>query len=95
MTGQTAAATLTVLGVERVAGRGRLIALACVEIELDGIPILLQGVKVTKLPSGGMKCDAPCYRDPDGSWLPAVVLPADLAKGIADEVFAAMASGAL
>lgn len=48
----TTPATLTVLGVERVAGAGRLIALAVVEVEVGGIPFLLQDVKIVRRPDG-------------------------------------------
>jgi len=89
--GPTTTATLTVHRVDQVHGKSRLLAFAVVEIELDGIPILLQGVQVRCRDGGGLSCDAPCFRGPDGRWLPAVVLPPDLAQALADEVFAAMA----
>lgn len=87
MTEETTTASLEVLAVEPVSGKGRLLALATVALVLDGVEIVLQGVKVTEQPGGGMKCDAPTFRHPDGAWYPAVVLPPELGKAIADEVF--------
>jgi stage V sporulation protein G len=82
-------ASLTVLSVEKVK-KGRLIGLAVVEFVLDGIPTTMQGVKIVRQPYG-LSCEAPCFRHPDGRWLPAVVLTDDLAKAIADEVLAIFA----
>jgi stage V sporulation protein G len=80
-------ANFTVLSVEK----GRLVGLAVVEFVLDGIPTTLQGVKIVRQPYG-LSCEAPCFRHPDGRWLPAVVLTADLAKAISDEVLALFAA---
>jgi stage V sporulation protein G len=91
MSADTTEAVVTVQFVDRIAGAGKLVALAVVEIEIAGVPILLQGVKVAKRPGGGLACEPPCFRAPDGRWLPAAVLPPDLAQGLAAEVFAAMA----
>jgi stage V sporulation protein G len=84
-------ATMTVHSVERVQ-KGRLVGLAVVEVELDGIPIRMQGFKIVRLASGLFSCEAPCFRHPDGRWLAAVVLPDDLHKAIADEVLAIFAA---
>jgi hypothetical protein len=90
MRAETTEALVTVLSVEPVAGSGKLIALAAVEIEIAGIPIRLQGVKIVRRPDGRLNCEPPCYRGPDGRWLPAAVLPPDLGEGLAAEVFAAI-----
>ncbi|WP_051948654.1 hypothetical protein [Methylosinus sp. PW1] len=87
----TTEAVVTVQFVDRIAGSDKLVAMAVVEVEIAGVVILLQGVKVVKRPGGGLACEAPCFRAPDGRWLPAAVLPPDLAEGLAAEVFAAMA----
>jgi hypothetical protein len=77
-----------VLAFEPIGGKGRLIGLAIVELVLDGVAITLQGVKLTRQPDGGLKCESPCFRHPDGRWLPAVCLPDELARAIGDAVFA-------
>lgn len=80
--------TFTVTGVEQIRGAGRLIALATVEIELEGVVLTLQGVRVLR----GRKCittEAPRFRDPrTGDWTPAVVLPNELGRAIARELHA-------
>jgi hypothetical protein len=91
LTGDTTEALVTVLSVDRIAGSDKLVALVAVEIEIAGIPIRLQGVKVVRRPDGRFNCEPPCYRGPDGRWLPAAVLPPDLGEGLAAEVFAALA----
>ncbi|PPQ40458.1 stage V sporulation protein G [Rhodoblastus acidophilus] len=88
---QGATATLTVVSVEKVQ-KGRLIGLAVVEVEIDGIPTLMQGFKIMRLPYGGLSCELPCFRHPDGRWLPAVVLTEELTKAIADEVLTIFAA---
>jgi hypothetical protein len=90
----TTEALLTVLSVEPVTGSGKLVALAAVEIEIAGIPILIQGVKIVRRPDGLLNCEPPQFRGPDGRWGAAAILPPDLAQGLAAEVFAAMARGA-
>ncbi|PHK93794.1 hypothetical protein CR162_16900 [Pseudoroseomonas rhizosphaerae] len=75
-----------VLGVERVAGAGKLKALAVVLVEVEGVQITLQGVQVVQ-GADGLCCRAPTFRHPrDGRWLPAVALPPVLADAIAAEV---------
>jgi hypothetical protein len=44
----TATVTFTVTVIERIEGAGRLAALAAIEIELDGIALTVQGVRVVR-----------------------------------------------
>jgi hypothetical protein len=82
----TATVTFTVTDVERIEGAGRLAALAAIEIELDGIALTVQGVRVLRQ-KNRMTTEAPRYRDPrTGQWLPALILPAELGAAIAREV---------
>jgi stage V sporulation protein G len=82
----TTTVTFTVIDVEPVHGAGRLVALAKVELELDGVVLVMQGVRVER------QCDritsqAPRYRDPrTGNWLPALIIPAELGQAIAREL---------
>jgi hypothetical protein len=78
-----------VLAFEPIGGKGRLIGPVIVEMVVDGVPAdHLQGVKLTRQPNGGLECEEPCFRHPDGRWLPGVCLPEELAKAIGDAVFA-------
>lgn len=80
----TAAVAVEVLRLDPV-NRGPLLALAVVEIEVDGIALRLQGVRVLRNP-GGVECAAPVFRGPDGRWYPAAVLPPEVQQAIADVV---------
>jgi hypothetical protein len=82
----TATVTFTVTDLERIEGAGRLAALAAIEIELDGIALTVQGVRVVRQ-KDRMTTEAPRYRDPrTGRWLPALILPDELGAAIAREV---------
>lgn len=71
------------LGFQRVS-MGRVIALAHAEIEIDEVPIQILGMRIEKGASGRLACRAPCYRGPDGRWIPAVVLPPEVGKTICE-----------
>ena len=84
----TSAVSFTVVGFEWVRGKGRLAGLADVRIEIEGVGLLLQGVRVLRGPDGGLACQEPRFRHPDGGWVPAVVLPPELSEAIAAAVLA-------
>jgi hypothetical protein len=82
----TTIVSFTVLGVEPVRGAGRLIALARVELELDGVILIMQGVRVVRM-GNGILTEPPKFRDPrTGDWLPALIVPAELGEAIAREL---------
>ena len=84
---ETVAVQFTVRQVEGVHGRGALVALAVVELDLAGAVFTLQGVQVVTTPGGGLECRAPVWRHPSrGTWLPSVLLPPELADALAVEV---------
>jgi stage V sporulation protein G len=85
-TDSTATVTFVVTAVEHIHGAGRLIALATVEIDLEGVVVLVQGIQVIRR-RGRISTQAPRFRDPrSGAWLPAVVLPEELGAAIAQEL---------
>ena len=76
---------------ERVAGASRLLALALVELEISGVVLRLQGVQVRRRAEGGIGVEAPQFRHArTGKWLPALVLPPELSRALADEVLTEM-----
>ena len=86
----TAAVTVTVLGIEAVTGMGACIALAVIEVDVAGVVFTIQGARVMRSPDG-LRCLAPCFRHPrSGEWLPGVVLPPELSEHMAREVLAAV-----
>jgi stage V sporulation protein G len=86
MDASTSTVTFTVTDVERVEGAGRLIALAIIELELDGVVLVVQGVRVVRQ-NNRIATEAPRFRDPrTGQWVPALILPDELGRAIAREV---------
>lgn len=82
----TATVTFVVTRVERLSGAGRLVALATVEIDLEGVVIVVQGVQVIRH-RGRITTQAPRFRNPrTGIWTPAVILPDELGCAIAREL---------
>ena len=83
--------SFTVIGVERVHGRGKLVGIAIVEIDVGGIVLTLQGVQVLKVPGARtLTCSAPMFRNPrDGQWIPSVLFPPELTGPLEDELLAA------
>lgn len=85
-TDSTATVSFVVTGLERICGAGRLVALANVEIDLEGVVVLVQGVQVIRH-RGHVTTQAPRFRNPKtGAWLPAVILPDELGVAIAEEL---------
>ena len=78
--------TFTVTDLECVEGHGRLLALAALEIEFDGVILGLNGVRVIRQ-GKRLATQAPRFRNPKtGVWAPAVVLPEELGAAIAQEI---------
>ena len=87
-TAEISVVSFAVTGFERIPGKGRLTALADVRIEIEGVVLLLQGVRVLREPDGGLACQEPRFRHPDGRWMPVAVLPPELSEAIAATVLA-------
>ncbi len=85
---ETSVVTFAVTGFERIPGKGRLAGLADVRIEIEDVVLLLQGVRVLREPDGGLACQEPRFRHPDGRWVQVAVLPPELSDAIAVAVLA-------
>jgi hypothetical protein len=85
----TATVSFTLLGLERARDRGHLIGLASTEILVAGVAVTVQGIRIIYEPDGSLLVQPPRFRHPEGHWLPAVVLPPELASAIAAEVLEA------
>ncbi len=85
---ETMPVRFTVRSVEPVHGRGILVGLAVVEMDVSGVVFMLQGVQIIATPgSGKVECRAPMWRHPSrGTWIPGVLLPPELADVMAHEV---------
>jgi hypothetical protein len=85
---------ITVVDVHLMNG-GKLIALASVEIDIDGIVLVVHGFQVVRVASPmGMVTEVqpPRFRDVMGVWRRAITLPDELKMPIARTVMEALAS---
>ena len=85
----TSSVTFTLFGVEPARGRGRLLGLANAEVVVEGVAIVVQGIRLVYDDDGALVVQPPRFRHPDGRWLAAVVLPEELERAIAAEVLEA------
>ena len=69
--------------------KGGVLALASVEIEIAGVPITLQGLKLRRALDGRLTVELPMFEHPLGLRAPVIVLEDDLARGLAAEIAAA------
>ena len=74
---------VTLTQVDRVHGRGELIALLAADVVIAGVPLQLQGIQVRR-DRIGLKMRAPEFRGSDGRWWPAVVLPGEVMQALLD-----------
>ena len=81
--------TITVRHLRPLQGR-TVYALLDADIEIGGVVISILGVQARHLPKGGTSVHLPTYRDADGVWRAAVVLPEEIREGLSDAVLAFM-----
>ena len=84
----TTTVQITVLQLVPTQGRGNLLALADVEVLLDGVSIILHGVQVCAT-SERTEVRLPKYRAPDGNWVAAITLPDEVKGPMGEAVIAA------
>ena len=75
------------VGVERVHGRGDLVALAIVELELAGVLMTPQGLQVGRLIGNRITVALPTFKNPrNGVMQTVIVLPRELSNAIGASV---------
>lgn len=84
------ALAVRVAAIEHVRGSCGVTALASVEVEVSGLAMTVQGIRVVRAPGGGLCCLPPAFRHPDGRWLPSVTVSAELSDTISAAVLKAM-----
>lgn len=84
----TTTVQITVLNLAPMRGSGNLLALADVEVLLDGVSIILHGVQVFATDQR-TEVRLPKYRAPDGNWMAAITLPDEVKGPMGDAVIAA------
>lgn len=84
---ETTSATITVLDLRPV-NHGKLLALADVELAIEGVVMVIHGVQV-RADAEKTEVTLPTYRASDGSWKSAITLPDELRGSMGDIVMAA------
>jgi stage V sporulation protein G len=84
---ECAVVTCTVRNARPVTSK-TLFALVDVEVLIDEVAFVICGIQARREPDGRTAVALPTYRAADGTWLPAIQLPPDLRKPIADAVLA-------
>lgn len=82
MSADTASVSVTVVSIAATPGAGRLMALATVELVIEGVAIVLRGVRLVRCGSGEVVVELPTIRDHDGKPAPIVDLPPELARAV-------------
>lgn len=80
---ETSTVSVTVRHIEPATG-GPLVALASVEILIDGVALVVQGIRIVRRPPR-IAVEAPLFRC-GAAWLPAILFPDDLGQPLADAV---------
>jgi hypothetical protein len=78
--------SITVLSIKPV-NFGRIFALASVEIDIDGVLLVIHGVRAMRAQPMGTPVDPPMFRDENGVWQRAVTLPDEICGPIGKAVF--------
>lgn len=87
---ETALVRCTVREIHPVSA-GRLLALATVEVEIEGVVLVVEGVQVLRFPATRDEpertgVDLPRYRDRHGVWRPALKVPEEIRQPLGDAI---------
>ena len=69
--------SITVVSVKPVKF-GKIFALASVEIDIDGVLLVLHGVRAIRVQPMGTRIDLPMFRDENAVWSRAITLPGEI-----------------
>lgn len=76
---ETETVSFSVIGVERVHGRGELVAIAVVELSIAGVTVTLYGLQVRRIGSNRVTVALPAFKHPrDGVMKTAIGLPPEM-----------------
>jgi hypothetical protein len=81
--------SITVLTVKPVKF-GKIFALASVEIDIDGVLLVIHGVQAIRVLPMGTRIDLPMFRDESGVWRRAITLPDEICGPIGKAVLDAL-----
>lgn len=81
--------SITVLSVKPVKF-GKIFALASVEIDIDGVLLVIHGIRAIRAQPAGTRVDLPTFRDENGVWRHAITLPDEICGPIGQAVLDAL-----
>lgn len=81
--------SITVLSVKPVKF-GKIFALASVELDIDGVLLVIHGVRAIQVRPMGTRIDLPMFRDENGTWRHAITLPDETCKPLGRAVLDAL-----
>jgi hypothetical protein len=73
--------SITVVSVKPVKF-GKIFALASVEIDIDGVLLVIHGVRAMRVDPIGTRIELPMFRDENGVWRRAITLPDEISGPI-------------
>jgi stage V sporulation protein G len=73
--------SITVVSVKPVKF-GKIFALASVEVDIDGVLLVLHGLRAIRVQPTGTRIDLPMFRDENGTWRHAITLPDEICRPI-------------
>ena len=79
----------SVLDIQPING-GKLFALATVEIDIDGIIIVVRGIQALRIEPTRTRIELPKFRDAGGRWRSALSLPDEVKGPIGDAILDAL-----
>jgi stage V sporulation protein G len=84
---ETVGVEYRVIGIAPIRGTGSLVGMAIVEVEIAGVVLTIQGIRIMRRQDGSLEVGAPTFKSPrDGRSIPAILLPDALRNALADEI---------
>jgi stage V sporulation protein G len=77
----------TVSNARRIEGK-TVFAMVDLEVGISGVVFSVFGVQAKRLPGGGTGIALPTFKDADGSWKPALQMPDEVRRPLAEAVLA-------
>jgi stage V sporulation protein G len=83
--------SITVVSVKPVKF-GKIFALASVEIDIDGVLLVIHGVRAMRVDPIGTRIELPMFRDENGVWRRAITLPDEISGPLAEPCWTSSSS---
>jgi hypothetical protein len=83
---ETATVIVAVVEIVGTPGAGRLMALATVDLEIEGVAMRLTGVRLVKRRDQDVTVELPMTRDPLGRQVPCIQFPPEIHEAIEEAI---------